>query len=195
MKLKLKHRQHIDARKPELDDRIEELAKELCLLLNRPFGSEHQRQDPAKQTVKLISSPNVIPKTIFYGRNDILSEIHSRFQREEHVLFLHGIGGIGKTQIAKQYAKKHKYDYDTIIYITYNSSIKDAIIAETPFIIEPSTTRLDELYIKFPTPISTPMCYFVLINRRINNRKPTPKPYKNAFFVLNRLVFFLGGPS
>lgn len=141
MKLKLKHRQHIDARKPELDDRIRELAKELCVLLDRPFGDEatSAREGIAKE--KLISAPSALPKNIFCGRDEILKDIQQHFADGECVLFLTGIGGIGKTQIAKQYAKKHKKDYDTIIYATYNGSIKDLILSETPFAIEPEMIR------------------------------------------------------
>lgn len=97
--------------------------------------------EPYAVTEELLSTPNIIPKSIFCGREDVLEEIHNRFQNSGNVLFLYGIGGIGKTQIAKQYAKMHKNDYDTIIYATYNGSIKDEIMAETPFTIEPAVNR------------------------------------------------------
>ena len=141
MKLKLKHRQHIDARRPELDDRIMELAREICVLLKRPFGDDDQGLKESSNVAKIISTPNVLPKTVFCGRDDVLSEIKSRFSSGERVLFLCGIGGIGKTQIAKQYAKQNREAYDTIIYATYNDSLKDLVISETSFAIEPAMIR------------------------------------------------------
>lgn len=136
----LKDIHYIDATKPTLlDERICDLAKDICRTLGKPF-SENSKIE-GKDRVCLISSPNVIPKTIFYGRDGILEEIHNQFTQEERVLFLYGVGGIGKTQIAKQYAKKHKGDYDTIIYATYNGSIKDVVISETPFATAPTINR------------------------------------------------------
>ena len=89
MKLKLKHRQHIDARRPELDDRIMELAREICVLLKRPFGDDGQLLKESYNVVKIISTPNVLPKTVFCGRDDVLSEIKNKFSSSERVLFLH----------------------------------------------------------------------------------------------------------
>ena len=135
----LKDIHYIDATIPTLDERIYDLAKDICRTLGMPFAEASMIEKENK--VRLVSTPNVIPKTIFCGRDDILGEIHNKFQQEERVLFLHGIGGIGKTQIAKQYAKKHKNDYDTIIYATYSGSIQKLILAETPFAIEPTMNR------------------------------------------------------
>jgi len=88
-----------------------------------------------------LSTPNIIPKTVFCGREDVLSEIHAKYLEGDRVLFLYGIGGIGKTQIAKQYAKQHRKDYDTIVYATYNGNLKKLIIDEAPFTFEPAMSR------------------------------------------------------
>jgi hypothetical protein len=133
--------QEINATRPTLDERIVELAKEIRNVIGEESEGNKQVADSSSDTKKLLSTPNIMPKAVFCGRDDILEDIHGRFQHSENVLFLYGIGGIGKTQIAKQYAKKHKEDYDTIIYATYNSSIKDVIIAETPFATEPEMNR------------------------------------------------------
>ena len=141
MKLKLKHRQHIDAREPELDDRIRDLAKELCVLLDRPFGDDSGSATQVCAKEKLLSTPSVLPKNIFCGRDEILKDIQQQFENGERVLFLYGIGGIGKTQIAKQYAKQYKKDYDTIIYATYNGSLKNLILSDMNFAIDPAMVR------------------------------------------------------
>lgn len=141
MKLKLKHRQHIDAREPELDDRIRDLAKELCVLLDIPFGDAACTSKECSAKEKLISTSSVLPKNIFCGRDDVLKDIQKYFENGERVLFLYGIGGIGKTQIAKQYAKQYRKDYDTVIYATYNGSIKNLILSDANFAIDPALVR------------------------------------------------------
>ncbi len=95
-----------------------------------------------KESIKLVSTPSVLPKRIFFGRNDTLNQIHSSFKEGERVIFLYGIGGIGKTQIVKQYAKQYKQNYDTIIYSTYNNNLKEMVISDVPFTFEPQLTRL-----------------------------------------------------
>ncbi len=141
MKLKLSRRQRIDGTKPTFEDRIEDLAKEICANLGRELYVDGCDLQKSSKYEKLLSTPNVIPKTIFCGREDVLSEIDSNFREGDRVQFLYGIGGIGKTQIAKQYAKQYKKNYDTIIYATYNGSIREMIVAESPFSFEPEMIR------------------------------------------------------
>jgi len=130
--------EYIDATVPTFDERVGELAK----AIKKVLGTESQNTSIESSThQKLVSTPNVLPKMIFCGRENVLSEIHSKFQDGERVIFLHGIGGIGKTQIAKQYAKQYKKDYDTVVYATYNGSLKEMIVSETPFTIEPALIR------------------------------------------------------
>lgn len=130
--------EYIDATVPTFDDRVVELAE----AIKKVLGAESQNMIvESGVTQKLVSTPNVLPKMIFFGRENVLSEIHSRFQNGERVIFLHGIGGIGKTQIAKQYAKQYRNDYDTVVCATYNGSLKELIISESPFTIEPALIR------------------------------------------------------
>lgn len=133
--------QRVDGTKPTLEDRVEDLARQIYTALGRSFQSE-QGTTVFSSAEQLMSTPSVIPKNIFYGREEVLEEIHTNFAEGERVQFLRGIGGIGKTQIAKQYAKRYKNDFDTIIYATYNGSLKELFITDTPFEIRPSLSRL-----------------------------------------------------
>lgn len=90
---------------------------------------------------KLESTPSVIPKSVFCGRDEVLAQIKEIFDSGERILFLQGIGGIGKTQIAKQYAKRNKAQYDTIIYATYNNTIVELVSSQVSFKIEPYFPR------------------------------------------------------
>lgn len=109
------------------------------VIIERQTGVNIKRRN---ENIRLISTPSVVPKRVFWGRDDILQQINAAFSDGERIVFLFGIGGIGKTQIAKQYAKLYKQNYDVIIYATYNDGIRNMIIADNPFAFEPPVTRL-----------------------------------------------------
>ena len=92
-------------------------------------------------TFRLESTPSVIPKSVFCGREKELAQIKEIFDSGERILFLQGIGGIGKTEIAKQYAKRNKHQYDTVIYATYNNTIVELVSSQVSFKIEPLFPR------------------------------------------------------
>ncbi len=129
----------VDATRPTMDERIEELSRQIYAVINK--NSKSGSWSGSFRQFKLLSTPTITPKKIFLGRDEVLAQIENNFSRGETVQFLYGIGGIGKTQIAKQYAKRHKNDYDTIVYTTYNESIKNTLISENSFVLEPEMAR------------------------------------------------------
>jgi tetratricopeptide (TPR) repeat protein len=74
-----------------------------------------------KQGLKLVNRP-IRPYGIFVGRRLELMEIDKKLERDNYV-FLEGIGGIGKTELAKQYAWGNKYKYDVIQFVNFNESL------------------------------------------------------------------------
>ena len=74
------------------------------------------------------------PCRYFCGRERELSELH--FMLNEHSkVFLQGIPGIGKSELAKAYAKKFKKDYTNIIYINYSGNLKKRSVSEGTTVI------------------------------------------------------------
>ena len=67
------------------------------------------------------------PCRYFCGRDKELDALHDQLS-ENSKIFLQGIPGIGKSELAKAYAKKHKKDYTNIIYINYSGSLKADIV-------------------------------------------------------------------
>lgn len=63
----------------------------------------------------------------FCGRDKELDALHDQLS-ENSKIFLQGIPGIGKSELAKAYAKKHKKDYTNIIYINYSGNLKTDIV-------------------------------------------------------------------
>lgn len=59
----------------------------------------------------------------FCGREKELAALHEALT-ENGKVFLHGIPGIGKSELAKAYAKAHRKEYTNILYFTYTGSLK-----------------------------------------------------------------------
>ncbi len=68
----------------------------------------------------------------FVGRFEELSEIHNALG-ENQVVFISGIGGIGKTELAKRYADEYKDYYDTVSFAYYDQCLEQTISQELVF--------------------------------------------------------------
>ena len=55
----------------------------------------------------------------FVGRDEELKKIKDSFDSKKKAVFLHGFGGIGKTEIARKYAEIYKKDYDVILFVKH----------------------------------------------------------------------------
>ncbi len=65
-----------------------------------------------------------IPRTAAYelvGRQDDLDDLRGRLLKDEQVLLVNGLGGIGKTTLAQAYVYKHYKDYRHIAWISQTS--------------------------------------------------------------------------
>lgn len=62
----------------------------------------------------------------FCGREGELEQLHKLLQEENHV-FLHGIAGIGKSELAKAYARRFSGAYTNILYLPYDGDLRQTI--------------------------------------------------------------------
>jgi hypothetical protein len=63
----------------------------------------------------------------FVGRDEQLDEMHKILQHDgtRKTAVVHGLGGIGKTQLALAYAQRHKQEYSAVFWI--NSKSEDTL--------------------------------------------------------------------
>ena len=71
----------------------------------------------------------------FSGRDKELEELRA-YLKESRVCFVSGIGGIGKTELVRQYASENMEKYDRIIFMKYTSDLTDMIISDQYFEID-----------------------------------------------------------
>jgi len=68
-----------------------------------------------------LCTKTFIEKEDFVGRKTELEEIENKL-KEKSLVFLYGIGGIGKSELARQYIAKQK-DFKDIVYVQYSNNL------------------------------------------------------------------------
>ena len=122
------------------------------------FGMERQFIKRDTKNQKLITggllSPIVldyimdseVPKPCrhFLGREEELDELHTMFEENRHI-FLYGIAGNGKSELAKAYAKQYRKQYTNILYMEYTGNLHQDI-ADMDFIDDPPEINEQERF-------------------------------------------------
>ena len=107
-----------------------------CFLfgISRPLKKATKSGTPASPNITDIILTTDIPKPIkdFINRDDDISAIETLLQPHT-TLFITGLPGIGKSELAKQFAKEHKKDYTNILYLEYTGSFYE-MIADLDFV-------------------------------------------------------------
>lgn len=112
----------LDAVTPPLEQRIDDLLQRILHLSDEDavyFNAKRWR----------LTERILWPHGLFVGREAEIETIASMLE-EEHVLFLQGMGGIGKSEIAKGYAKAYRDRYDTIVFTGYTTDLLDLVTGE-----------------------------------------------------------------
>ena len=132
----------IDAMTPPLYDRINELVQKICISLGKKdiVDSKNISTSTLSEYKLITRLPQA--RDVFDGRDEIIEEINKNFSSGNKCIFIEGIGGIGKTEIAKQYAIRYQKDYNSILFVRYISNLMHLINDDNEFIID-GLTRND----------------------------------------------------
>lgn len=114
----------IDAMTPPMYRRVEELTDKILQILGRT--GEGAVPASGQGAYRLI---NKLPqaRSVFVGREDLLEQIGAAFAGGTRTLFLEGIGGIGKSELAKQYALANMEYYRQILFVTFTGSLQSLV--------------------------------------------------------------------
>ncbi|KAN0070367.1 TPR-like protein [Elaphomyces granulatus] len=101
-----------------------------------------------------FSLSNMSETDQFVAREEELAEIHRTLRSDgsRHIVVLHGLGGIGKTQLTVAYAKRHKDNYSAVFWLNIKDeeSLKQSFAKVAKQILRehPSASRLSSVDIK-----------------------------------------------
>lgn len=108
--------EYIDGTKQPFEERIYDLARSI----NKALGKDQTEQEQNRCTLR---STTITFSDIFLGRDPLLTKIHTSFEDGNRIIFLKGMGGIGKTELARQYVRKYRNCYDTTVFARYDDSL------------------------------------------------------------------------
>lgn len=108
----------LDGTEPPEEDRINALVSRISYWIQ---SSEWNNNAQPVVQVQSIHSTTLVHNTNFVGRASELNEIYRLLHSDNNKLFLCGTGGIGKSELARQYGLKFQNEYRTILWFTYKS--------------------------------------------------------------------------
>lgn len=137
----------IDAMTPPMYKRIDELVD----YINRALGRRSAVSNASQGTTKAYRLVAKIPQArdVFHGREGLIARIGDVFDSGKNVVFLEGIGGIGKSELAKQYALQNRDRYHTILFVTYSSTLEKLFCDRSSIVIdglEPAENETEEAF-------------------------------------------------
>ena len=100
------------------------------------FESIEKAAEILGKIAELLEQKNyVVPKfpaanSFFVGRNAELTEI-SEYLEQNNVLFITGVGGIGKSSLVKKFIALNKSEYDVIAYLEYDGNFQRTFTDDT----------------------------------------------------------------
>ena len=118
--------------------RLNELVNRIIVKLGQEPTFKMSIDEPTlnkKKEYKLIGTI-AYPDTEFLGRKKELNQIYEMINGNVNKVFLVGMGGIGKSEIAKKYISEHNEDYAIILWVSFEKSLEQTIINDNKINIQ-----------------------------------------------------------
>jgi tetratricopeptide (TPR) repeat protein len=94
---------------------------ELCRVFNQSADALFELQSyQASESATIWNVPH-LRNLYFTGREAILARLHDAFKAGKTIQAINGMGGMGKTQLAVEYAYQYKSEYSTILWTRADS--------------------------------------------------------------------------
>ncbi len=122
----------LDGSEPPEEERISSLVSRIAYWLQseEPAGAGPAQMGSPGPGAGEIRSTALVHNTNFVGREEELQEMHRLLRGENNKLFLFGAGGMGKSELARQYLRKFQGEYATLVWLTYNTDIQEMLISD-----------------------------------------------------------------
>ena len=122
----------LDGSEPPEEERISSLVSRIVYWLQseEPAGAGPAQMGSPGPGAGEIRSTALVHNTNFVGREEELQEMHRLLRGENNKLFLFGAGGMGKSELARQYLRKFQGEYATLVWLTYNTDIQEMLISD-----------------------------------------------------------------
>lgn len=109
----------------------------IVFAIERKFEKHDTKALPTSGISPIISDLAYIesvpkPCKYFCGRDSELAELHDLLQTKSKV-FISGIAGMGKSELAKAYAFEHRKEYSNILFLSYSDKLLN-LIADMDFV-------------------------------------------------------------
>jgi len=121
---------------PEME-RVAELVERIEHILGKEAVVEKwiSEGETAQKRYRMVGTA-VSANSSFVGRREELAMIHEKLSANPHKLIMVGMGGIGKSEIAKAYCDAYRSDYDIVLWVSFDTSILKTVINDFAFPIK-----------------------------------------------------------
>lgn len=136
------NRFHImDGGTPPKDLKISELIGRVKTILSKEDFREAEVEiavapgETDRRTYRILSAMQY-PDTGFVGREREISEISEQMAQTDNKVVLVGMGGMGKSEIAKMFIKRHAQEFDVVRWVPFDGSLVKTLASDTALPIE-----------------------------------------------------------
>jgi tetratricopeptide (TPR) repeat protein len=107
-------------------DYHERLKLYIGIAIDKRTKFEEDRQGGARKQAKHLAY--YFPNDFFIGREDDMQKLLAYLHDGKRALLLNGLGGIGKTSLAREYAHQYQTDYDHIVWLQQSGDLLNAFL-------------------------------------------------------------------